>query len=156
VISNRAHGDVYSIQQYAIQFVRDLRQIGGFLRVLPFSTSNEKNCVRNSFWIFLQFLIYSVTFFFYTKYHYEKHILLEISRLNLHKCQASELHLLRIYTFMFHCAWKFNTFRVLPFSTSNKTDCHYYCAWKFNTSCQNCIWLFQDLHTHIEGKGYGV
>ena len=93
---------------------------------------NEKNCVRNSFWIFLQFLIYSVTFFFYTKYHYQKHMLLEISRLNLHKCQASVLHLLRIYTFMFHCAWK------------------------FNTSCQNCIWLFQDLHTPIEGKGSGA
>ena len=30
-------GDVYSIQQYVINFVSDLRQVGGFLRVLRFS-----------------------------------------------------------------------------------------------------------------------
>ena len=41
---NPAHGDVYSIQHYVIQFVRDIRQIGGFLRVLPFSTSNKTDC----------------------------------------------------------------------------------------------------------------
>ena len=37
VSSNPAHGEVYSIQHYVIQFVDDLRQVGGFLRVLLFS-----------------------------------------------------------------------------------------------------------------------
>ena len=36
VSSNPAHGKVYSIQHYEIKFVSDLRQIGGFLRVLQF------------------------------------------------------------------------------------------------------------------------
>jgi hypothetical protein len=36
VSSNIAHGEVYSIQHYVIQFVSDLRQVGGFLRVLRF------------------------------------------------------------------------------------------------------------------------
>jgi len=34
VSSNPAHGKVYSIQHYVIKFVSDLRQVGGFLRVL--------------------------------------------------------------------------------------------------------------------------
>ena len=34
VSSNPAHGDVYSIQQYMIKFVSDLRQVGDFLWVL--------------------------------------------------------------------------------------------------------------------------
>ena len=34
VSSNPAHGDVYSIQDYLIMFVSDLRQFGVFLRVL--------------------------------------------------------------------------------------------------------------------------
>ena len=29
--SNSTHGEVYSIQHYEIKFVRDLRQVGGFL-----------------------------------------------------------------------------------------------------------------------------
>jgi hypothetical protein len=32
--SNLVHGEVYSIQHYVINFVSDLRQIGGFLWVL--------------------------------------------------------------------------------------------------------------------------
>ena len=36
VNSNPAHGEVYSIQHYAIKFVSDLRQVSGFLRVLQF------------------------------------------------------------------------------------------------------------------------
>ena len=36
VSSNPAHGEVYSIQHYVIKFVNDLRQVGGFLRVLLF------------------------------------------------------------------------------------------------------------------------
>ena len=36
VSSNPVHGEVYSIQHYVIQFVSDLRQIGGILRVLWF------------------------------------------------------------------------------------------------------------------------
>jgi hypothetical protein len=37
VSSNPAHGEVYSIQHYVINFVIDLRQVGDFLRVLRFS-----------------------------------------------------------------------------------------------------------------------
>jgi hypothetical protein len=33
---NLFHGEVYSIQHYVIKFLSDLRQIGGFLRVLRF------------------------------------------------------------------------------------------------------------------------
>ena len=36
VSSNPVHGEVYSIQLYVIKFVSDLRQVGGFLRVLWF------------------------------------------------------------------------------------------------------------------------
>jgi len=36
VSSNSVHGVVYSIQHYVIKFVSDLRQVGGFLRVLQF------------------------------------------------------------------------------------------------------------------------
>ena len=32
--SNRAHGEVYSIQHYVIEFFSDLRQVGGFLEFL--------------------------------------------------------------------------------------------------------------------------
>jgi hypothetical protein len=32
VSSNPANGDVYSIENYMIKFVSDLRQVGGFLR----------------------------------------------------------------------------------------------------------------------------
>jgi hypothetical protein len=35
VNSNPAHGEVYSIQHYVIQFVSDLRQVGGFLQFAP-------------------------------------------------------------------------------------------------------------------------
>jgi hypothetical protein len=31
---NPVHGEVYSIQHYVIQYISDLRQVGGFLRVL--------------------------------------------------------------------------------------------------------------------------
>ena len=36
VSSNPVHGEVYSIEHYVIKFVSDLRQVGGFLRVLRF------------------------------------------------------------------------------------------------------------------------
>ena len=36
VSSNPAHGEVCSMQHYVIKFVNDLRQVGGFLRVLRF------------------------------------------------------------------------------------------------------------------------
>jgi hypothetical protein len=36
VSSSPAHGEVYSIQHYVIKFVRDLGQVGDFLRVLRF------------------------------------------------------------------------------------------------------------------------
>ena len=34
--SNPVHGEAYSIQHFVIKFVSDLRQIGGFLRLLQF------------------------------------------------------------------------------------------------------------------------
>jgi hypothetical protein len=34
--SNPAHGEVYSIQHYVINFVNDLQQVSGFLWVLQF------------------------------------------------------------------------------------------------------------------------
>jgi hypothetical protein len=37
--SNPAHGEVYSIHYYVIKFNSDLRQVGGFLRVLRFPPS---------------------------------------------------------------------------------------------------------------------
>ena len=36
VSSNPVNGEVYSLQYYVIKLVSDLRQIGGFLRVLRF------------------------------------------------------------------------------------------------------------------------
>jgi hypothetical protein len=36
VSSNPVQGEVYSIQHYGIKFASDLRQVGGFLRVLRF------------------------------------------------------------------------------------------------------------------------
>ena len=36
VSSNPVHGEVHSLQHYMIKFVSDLRQVGGFLRVLGF------------------------------------------------------------------------------------------------------------------------
>jgi gamma-glutamylcyclotransferase (GGCT)/AIG2-like uncharacterized protein YtfP len=36
VSSNSVHGEVYMIQHYVIKFFSDLRQVGGFLRVLRF------------------------------------------------------------------------------------------------------------------------
>jgi hypothetical protein len=36
VSSNPAQDDVYTIQHYVIKFVSDLRQVGGFLRLLRF------------------------------------------------------------------------------------------------------------------------
>jgi len=36
VSSNPVHDEVYSIQHNVIKFVRDLQQVGGFLRVLQF------------------------------------------------------------------------------------------------------------------------
>ena len=35
VSSNPVHGEVYSIQQYVIKFLSDLRQVGGFLQFPP-------------------------------------------------------------------------------------------------------------------------
>ena len=37
IIGPRHSGEKYSIQDYAIQFVSDCQQVGGFLRVLRFS-----------------------------------------------------------------------------------------------------------------------
>ena len=37
VSSNPAHGEVYSIQNYVIKFVSDLRQVSGFFPGIPVS-----------------------------------------------------------------------------------------------------------------------
>jgi hypothetical protein len=34
--SNPAHGEVYLIEHYVVKFVSDLRQVGGFFRILRF------------------------------------------------------------------------------------------------------------------------
>ena len=41
VSSNPTEGEVYSIQHYVIKFASDLRQVGGFHRVLPASSTNK-------------------------------------------------------------------------------------------------------------------
>jgi hypothetical protein len=41
---NPAHGEVYSMEHYLIKFVSDLRQVGGFLRVLWVSSNNKTDC----------------------------------------------------------------------------------------------------------------
>ena len=35
-----ACGEVYSIQHYVIKFISDFRQVGGFLLVIPVSSTN--------------------------------------------------------------------------------------------------------------------
>ena len=40
VSSNPVHGKVYSIQQYVIKLVNDLRQVGGF-PITPVSSTNK-------------------------------------------------------------------------------------------------------------------
>jgi hypothetical protein len=45
VLSNLVHGEVYTIPNYVIKFVSNLRQVGAFLRVLwfpPFSHVNTE------------------------------------------------------------------------------------------------------------------
>ena len=42
--SNPVHGEVYSIQHYVIQFVSDLRQVGGFLLVFRFPPPIKLTC----------------------------------------------------------------------------------------------------------------
>jgi len=41
VSSNPVHGEVYSIQQYVIKFVSDLRQVGGFPPGIPVASTNK-------------------------------------------------------------------------------------------------------------------
>jgi hypothetical protein len=48
VSSNPIHGEVYSIQHYVIKFVSNLRQVGGFLRVLRFPPPIGKPTSTNS------------------------------------------------------------------------------------------------------------
>ena len=44
VSSNPVHGEVYSIQQYAIKFVSDVQLVGGFLRVLRLPPPIKSDC----------------------------------------------------------------------------------------------------------------
>jgi hypothetical protein len=54
VSSNPVHGRVYSIQNYVIKFVSDLRQVGGFLRILRFPPP-----IKLTTTIFFCFYLYS-------------------------------------------------------------------------------------------------
>jgi hypothetical protein len=45
VSSNPAHGEVYWMQHYVIKFFSDLRQVGGFLRVLRFPPPIKLNMI---------------------------------------------------------------------------------------------------------------
>ena len=45
VSSNPVHGEVYSIQHYAIKIVSDFRQVGGFLRLLWFPPPIKLNAM---------------------------------------------------------------------------------------------------------------
>ena len=47
ISSNPIHGEVYSIQHYVIEFVSDLRQVGGILRVLRFPPRYDWNIVES-------------------------------------------------------------------------------------------------------------
>ena len=44
---NPIHGEVYLIQHYVIKFVNDMRQVGGFLRVLWFPPPYNWNIVES-------------------------------------------------------------------------------------------------------------
>ena len=37
--NHSVHGEMYSIQHYAIKFVSDFREVGGFIRVNPVSST---------------------------------------------------------------------------------------------------------------------
>jgi len=41
ISSSPVHGEVYAIQHYMIEFLSDLRQIGGFHRILWVSSTNK-------------------------------------------------------------------------------------------------------------------
>ena len=43
---NSTHGEVYSIQPYVIKFVNDLRQVGGFLRVVFDDRHKHNECLE--------------------------------------------------------------------------------------------------------------
>ena len=38
---NPAHGDIYSIEHYVVNFVSDLRQVSGFIWVVRFPFTNK-------------------------------------------------------------------------------------------------------------------
>ena len=48
VSSNPANGEVYSIHHYGIKCVSDLRQVGGFHRVLWFPPTNKTDCLNRT------------------------------------------------------------------------------------------------------------
>jgi hypothetical protein len=48
VSSNPAHGEAYSIQHYMIKFVSDLRQVGGYIRVLRFLPPKKRTARRHA------------------------------------------------------------------------------------------------------------
>jgi hypothetical protein len=66
------HCEMYSIQQYVIKFVRDLGEVGGFLRETPVSSTNKTDrhdiaeiLLKNLSWLLLMFSSLQI----YTCYH---------------------------------------------------------------------------------------
>ena len=94
VSSNPAHGEMYSLQRYVIKFVSDLRQVGGFLRVLWKVALNTETQTLYDYvihrckkWCSIRLLLIifwkSVTFMINESLHYIK-----IESINIH-CSAS-------------------------------------------------------------------
>jgi hypothetical protein len=61
VSSNPVHGEVYSMQHYVIKFVCDLRQVCGFLRVLPVFSTNKTD--RHDITEILLVIMHSLVYF---------------------------------------------------------------------------------------------
>ena len=61
---NPADGEVYSIRHYVIKFISDLRQVGGFLRVLIFSPPMKLTSTISV--ILLKVVFYTIMLTFYS------------------------------------------------------------------------------------------
>ena len=68
VISNPAHGGVYSIPDYVIKFVSDLRQAGDFLLVLRFPPPKKKTDLLDLAEILLKVALNTTTLTYKSKF----------------------------------------------------------------------------------------
>ena len=71
---NPDDGEVYSIQHYVIKFISDLRQVGGFLRVLLFSPPIKLTSTISE--ILLKMVFYTTIL---TLYSLSPHLYLHVS-----------------------------------------------------------------------------